>query len=195
MASDQKYREIVDTTLSLLTAQLGTVIDASTQRDPQKVLGSLLDRWETKFRGQLPPGARTWLHELRDLRNAWAHKDELTWDHAYRAVTSAVKLLNALNLESASLEPLLSELDAHVSRFNPDSSQPMPRVALLACTKVKRSGQNRALEMYDLSPLFRYSVEAAKRDNLPVLIVSSKYGVIDGNTVIDSYRGRLKDND
>jgi hypothetical protein len=90
MTSDQKYRDIVDKALSLLAAQLGSVVDAPgvSLRDPQKMLGSLLDGWEVRFRGRLPPGAKTWVHELKDLRNAWAHNDEISWDHAYRAVTS-----------------------------------------------------------------------------------------------------------
>lgn len=194
MTSDPKYRDIVDKALSLLTAQLGTVVDAPgvPLRDPQKMLGSLLDEWETRFRKRLPLGAKTWVHELKDLRNAWAHKDEITWDHAYRAVTSAVKLLKALSLDTTPFLPLLSELDAQVAHRGTGDARPTPRVAVVACTKMKRSGRSRAIEMYDRSPLFRYSIEAAVRDHLPVFIISTKYGVIDGDTVIDTYEAGLK---
>ena len=194
MTNDRKHRDIVDGALSLLARQLGDTAGASDVglRDPQKALGVLLDDWEAHYQGRVSPGAKTWVHELKDLRNAWAHHDEISWDHAYRAVTSAIKLLEALSLDSAPLKPLLSSLAPEASPSGKSWMPSTPRVAIVTCTKLKRPSRSRAIEMYDRSPLFRLCIEAARRDDLPVLVVSSKYGVIDGDTVIDPYEADLK---
>jgi hypothetical protein len=55
------------------------------------------------------------------------------------------------------------------------------KVAVVACTKQKRPTAARAIELYDRSPLFRLSVAAARREGYPVLILSTKYGLVEAD--------------
>ena len=66
------------------------------------------------------------------------------------------------------------------------------RVAIIACTKQKRSTAATAVELYDRSPLFRLSVAAARREDLTVLVLSSKYGLVKADTVLQPYEADLR---
>lgn len=68
----------------------------------------------------------------------------------------------------------------------------LARVAIVACTKQKRSTAAPAIELYDRSPLFRLSVAAARRHNLPVLVLSSKYGLVKPDTMLQPYEADLR---
>ena len=63
----------------------------------------------------------------------------------------------------------------------------LSRVAVIACTKVKRSEPARAIDLYDRSPLFRLSVDAARKDGLRILVLSSKYGLVDSDALLRPY--------
>jgi hypothetical protein len=43
--------------------------------DIQALLRSMLDAWDEVFRRQLPAVARSYVHELIDIRNRWAHEE------------------------------------------------------------------------------------------------------------------------
>ena len=47
----------------------------------------------------LPPRARTLAHELREVRNEWAHQAEFSEDDTHRALDTAERLLRALRME------------------------------------------------------------------------------------------------
>jgi len=66
------------------------------------------------------------------------------------------------------------------------------RVAIVACTKRKHSTPARAIDLYDASPLFRLSVAAARREHLPVLVLSTKYGLVEPDTVLQPYEADLQ---
>jgi hypothetical protein len=66
-------------------------------------------------------------------------------------------------------------------RVNP-GSQPKPKpVAIIACTKQKRRGTWPAVQLYDTSELFRESVRTAQADGLPILVLSTKYGLVEAH--------------
>ena len=71
-----------------------------------------------------------------------------------------------------------------------DSAAPSPkaeRIAVIACTKAKLRHEARAIELYSASPLFRRSVEQAVADGLRIWVLSTKYGLIDGDVIIAPY--------
>ena len=55
------------------------------------------------------------------------------------------------------------------------------RVAIIACTKQKRRGTWPAIQLYDPSDLFQESVELAHDAGLPILVLSTKYGLVRSN--------------
>jgi len=71
--------------------------------------------------------------------------------------------------------------------MEPQSPTSATRFAVIACTKAKRSHPAKAVDLYSASPLFRKSREQADGDGLPVLVLSTKYGLIDGQLVIAPY--------
>jgi hypothetical protein len=60
-------------------------------------------------------------------------------------------------------------------------------IAVIACTKAKLRHEARAVGVYSASPLFRKSVDQAVADGLRILVLSTKYGLIDGDVIIAPY--------
>lgn len=51
----------------------------------------------------------------------------------------------------------------------------------------------KAIDLYAISRLFTEAIAAAGRRELPILIVSSKYGLVDPDEEIESYEADLKE--
>src|ERR1039458_5890861 len=65
--------------------------------DVQALLDVLSGEWEGVFRKKLSRTERTLTHELRDVRNEWAHQRVFSTDDAYRAIDSIHRLLLAVS--------------------------------------------------------------------------------------------------
>jgi hypothetical protein len=65
-------------------------------------------------------------------------------------------------------------------------------VTIIACTKQKRRGTWPAIQLYDVSALFRECVKVAKSDGLPVLILSTKYGLVEPEAQLAWYEQPLE---
>jgi hypothetical protein len=61
--------------------------------DAQFLLKVIWDEWQPVFRNVLGQSERTYVSELRDVRNRWAHQDAFSGDDAYRALDSIHRLL------------------------------------------------------------------------------------------------------
>jgi hypothetical protein len=57
----------------------------------------LLGGWNDLFSHVLSPGHRSYLYELKDIRNEWAHQKPLSFDNTYRAYDNAELFLSAIN--------------------------------------------------------------------------------------------------
>ncbi|MDB4909148.1 MAG: ATPase superfamily-like protein [Gemmatimonadetes bacterium] len=68
----------------------------SSADDIQGLLKLVLDQWNDVFAGVLPAVARSYLHELRDVRNRWAHEETFSGSEADRAVDTARQLAIAI---------------------------------------------------------------------------------------------------
>ncbi len=64
--------------------------------DPYVLLGAITFNWDQVFARKLSRTERTLVHELRDVRNRWAHHEPFTTDDAYRALDSAERRLKAV---------------------------------------------------------------------------------------------------
>jgi hypothetical protein len=63
--------------------------------DIQALLKASVAHWESRLQAVLPNVARSYIHELRDVRNRWAHEEPFTADEAARAADT-VRVLGVL---------------------------------------------------------------------------------------------------
>lgn len=68
----------------------------SRRRDPQQQFRVLLDGWHRVVRDHLGQAEKTYVFELKDVRNRWAHHDVFTDDDVWRALDTAERLLRAV---------------------------------------------------------------------------------------------------
>ncbi|MCX6021432.1 MAG: Swt1 family HEPN domain-containing protein, partial [Chloroflexi bacterium] len=69
--------------------------------DTAALVSVLLDQWQAVFSRKLSPSCRTYVHDIRDARNRWAHQQPFSTDDLYRAVDSTVRLLTAISAPQA----------------------------------------------------------------------------------------------
>src|SRR5687767_12199437 len=96
----QQVRSALDELKAPLTAFVASVKGFAvpqSQRAPdlQAVLRAILDDWPA-FKERLPSAARSWIHELKDFRNRWAHEEPLTASDARRASDTVALLVQAI---------------------------------------------------------------------------------------------------
>lgn len=65
--------------------------------DTQAVIKTMVDNWQGVFRFVLGPVERSYVGELLDVRNRWAHEEPFTSDDVYRALDTAERLLRAIS--------------------------------------------------------------------------------------------------
>src|SRR5579883_68283 len=71
--------------------------DGELRWDTQALLSVLLDHWQTVFSKALGPAERALVHELRGVRNQWAHQEPFSTNDTYRALDSMQRLLSAIS--------------------------------------------------------------------------------------------------
>jgi hypothetical protein len=69
--------------------------------DPAFLLRVMWDNWNTAFRTVLGRRERSFVSELRDDRNIWAHNEPITPEDAYRTLDSVQRLLAAIGSTAA----------------------------------------------------------------------------------------------
>lgn len=69
--------------------------------DAQALLVLMWDNWRDVFDGKLGRSARTWVSELREVRNQWAHQEPFSNEDAYRALDTMLRLLQAIQAPQA----------------------------------------------------------------------------------------------
>ena len=70
--------------------------------DAAALLKIMAYSWNEVFRNTLDRAGRSLVHELLDVRNAWAHQRAFSTDDAYRALDSAYRLLTLVSSPQAS---------------------------------------------------------------------------------------------
>lgn len=69
--------------------------------DTTALLAVMLGEWGVVFKRSLGNAERNLVHELRDVRNRWAHQATFTTDDTYRAIDSVQRLLAAISAPEA----------------------------------------------------------------------------------------------
>ena len=108
--------------------------------DAHALLKLVWEAWHGVFKKALGRAERTYVSELRDARNQWAHQRNFSTDDAYRALDSTHRLLTAISAaEAAEAEKMKAELLR--VRFNEQARQ------------VRRKGAQTALKISATSSL------------------------------------------
>lgn len=86
-------------------ARLAPLTDYAERRDALDVsicLNLMISHWPNLFKYRLPNSARSWISEIRDVRNAWAHFSgtDFTDKETSRALDTMALLLGEIDLET-----------------------------------------------------------------------------------------------
>jgi predicted AAA+ superfamily ATPase len=98
--------------------------------DAQFLLKVIWDEWQPVFRNVLGQSERTYVSELRDTRNRWAHQDAFSGDDAYRALDSIHRLLLAVSAADEAVEVDRMRQDLLRSRFAEQVRQTQRKAAV-----------------------------------------------------------------
>jgi predicted AAA+ superfamily ATPase len=71
--------------------------DGQIQWDAHRVLLILWNQWNNVFKKTLGQSERTYVSELREIRNKWAHQNTFTYDDTYRALDTMSRLLRSVS--------------------------------------------------------------------------------------------------
>lgn len=83
-----------------LTAQ-GSEVERFAQLDIHALLVLMWYQWNEVFHSKLGHIGRTYVSELRDARNKWAHQEAFSLEDAHRALDTTVRLLQMITAEEA----------------------------------------------------------------------------------------------
>lgn len=96
-------------TIGLESKKVGKDADeAFATLDVQALLVLMWNNWNELFQTKLGHSGRSYVSELREVRNRWAHQQPFTADDAYRALDTINRLLEAISSEYARLSKKLS---------------------------------------------------------------------------------------
>lgn len=90
--------------------------------DAHAILTVMWDQWNAVFRHELGHSERSYVSELRDVRNRWAHQHHLNFHDTYRVLDSIRRLLSAVHspvlpaIERLQREVLESHVGEEVNR-------------------------------------------------------------------------------
>jgi hypothetical protein len=100
--------------------------------DAQFLLKVIWDEWQIVFRNVLGQTDRTYVSELRDVRNRWAHQDTFSTDDAERALDTMRRLLLAVSASEAAVEVDKMRQELLRLRFSEQARQTQRNAAAVA---------------------------------------------------------------
>lgn len=98
--------------------------------DAQFLLKVMWDEWQSVFRNVLGQTDRTYVSELRDVRNRWAHQDKFSTDDAERSLDTMRRLLLAVSAADAANEVDKMRQDLLRQRFAEQARQSQRKAAV-----------------------------------------------------------------
>ena len=78
-----------------------SIIGGKIQWDIQPLLMLLWNQWNAVFRNTFGHTERSFVSELREVRNKWAHQETFSYDDTYRALDTIVRLLKSISAPQA----------------------------------------------------------------------------------------------
>jgi uncharacterized protein len=107
--------------------------------DISALVSVILSEWNRVFKYVLGPSERNYVHEIRDVRNAWAHQENFSSDDTARALDTMKRFLSAISAPQAEeLDRMLMELQRR--RFEEQARQERRRVATTPIQGSEASG-------------------------------------------------------
>jgi predicted AAA+ superfamily ATPase len=88
----------------LVGAAPGAGVGRVNTSDPSFLLKAMADAWQPLFRDVLGHAERSYVSEIREFRNGWAHQGTFSTDDAERALDSIRRLLLAVSAADEALE-------------------------------------------------------------------------------------------
>lgn len=98
--------------------------------DAQFLLKVMWDEWQPVFRSKLGQTDRTYVSELRDVRNRWAHQDQFSTDDTERALDTMRRLLLSVSAADAANEIERMRHDLLRQRFAEQARQSQRKSAV-----------------------------------------------------------------
>ena len=77
----------------------GTDVERFQALDTHALLSLMWNQWNEVYHQKLGPTGRTYVSELRDVRNRWAHQQAFSTEDAYRALDTMTRLLEMVSAE------------------------------------------------------------------------------------------------
>jgi predicted AAA+ superfamily ATPase len=93
------------------------------KNDAQFLLKAMWDAWNDVFRAKLSQSDRTYVSELRNMRNRWAHQETFSTDNAYRALDTAHRLLLDVSAADQAVEVDRMKQELLRTRFSEQTRQ------------------------------------------------------------------------
>lgn len=93
--------------------------------DPQVLLGAMIDKWQEVFRDTLGQQERSLVHELKAVRNQWAHNEQFSSSDTVRALDSVERLLTGVSAAEAATEVGQMRMDVLRTMFDDQRRQEM----------------------------------------------------------------------
>jgi len=176
--------------------EVGLLENSGPSVDAQRLLSCLLDNQERLWPDRiLKREALTYIHELKEVRNKWAHASPLSMDDAERASDTAGRLLRLIGCDSGFVDEVRQGIRRLLIATSLDPVVPSAQgtggtVTVIACSKNKLTHAARAIELYT-GPMFRSSLTVASAESSPIFILSTRYGLIGPDAIIEPYEQSL----
>jgi len=90
--------------LVAFVSQNGGPVRSPTSPDTATLLKALLDGWDRQYAAHLPHVARSYVHELLDVRNRWAHEQPFSSAEASRAVDTVRQLAAVIGAPTSEVQ-------------------------------------------------------------------------------------------
>ena len=98
--------------------------------DTQALLSVVEGEWHNVFSRKLGRPDRTLIHEMRDIRNRWAHQNPFSGDDTYRALDSAQRLLQGVTASEEAGEIDREKQDLLRVRFSEQARRETRKLAV-----------------------------------------------------------------
>src|SRR6266540_3747166 len=129
---DQRLRKRVGSGWADAVADGGRAASANAKSDSQFLLKAMIRFWREGLDEALGHSGRSWVGELLDIRNRWAHNEQFSTDQTLRALDTTNLLLNAVNAPDEAAQVDKMRQDLLRSRFAEEARAVRRRAATTA---------------------------------------------------------------
>ena len=87
--------------------------------DTRQLLSIIIGNWDKCFKSALEVRARTWVHELKDFLNRWAHEERFPLEDINRFLDTTSRLCQAMKDPDAikSINKMKQDIDSQLKKF------------------------------------------------------------------------------